>query len=48
MKIRDLCVLVLCALWRSGCGAKEEKTVYSGVGGSYIVDGSNDIASKMK
>ncbi len=48
MKIRVLCVLVLCALWLSGCGAKEEKTVYSGVGGSYIVDGSNDIASKIE
>ena len=48
MKIRILCVLVLCALQLSGCGAKEEKTVYSGVGGSYIVDGSNDIASKIE
>ena len=48
MKIRVLCVLVLCALWLSGCGAKEEKTVCSGVGGSYIVDGSNEIASKIE
>ena len=48
MKIRILCVLVLCVLWLSGCGTKEEKTVYSSVGGSYIVDGSNDIASEIE